>query len=714
MCRCCCRFCYPHFDSPSIFAAILDPHKGGHWSITAHIEQDELNANTTPSDPTLTPTPPPRNNRPPHRSHRPPPKPSSPEASAQRELERRYVTHKQLYHSDTNVLISRFLSDNGVGQVMDYMPAGKLSERAKRWLVRELVVVRGKMSFQVELVPAFNYARDEHRVEVEHFGCRFISRRLVMELRTTSRLDWQLTEDGKGVTCLVELNENEKEVFVFCESVRDEQGQWRTADDDVERLFRSEGPCKREPKRDEWNEGGLAGGVSHDDDVKEKKEGGDRAEQSAAEEADDGGGENCEAKARKHAEKEMELAGQAEGFKQSLGQVVWKSTASLPHSQDSDGVRADSQPAKRSSQHEEEKDIGQREQHDEGDEPAGNGVVTRSHAQQPEEAERKSKDTMNDQGEGEGVGKGDGEGEDRGEDGDVQGSILAVSLTVSELLKGLTIGYWREWISKCSYNGRWREVVYRSALVLKLMTFEPTGAIVAALTTSLPEEVGGERNWDYRFTWIRDSSFTLYAFLKLGFKEEASAFMHWISQRCEESSKQDGSLQIMYGLHGEHRLEEKHLEHLEGFRHSRPVRIGNGAYDQVQLDIYGELMDTVYLSNKQTTRTHHSTLSTRSTQTTTVSPTHRPPVPSCAVLCCAVLQVRGAHLVRLLAARAAHGRLGVRALARGGRGRVGDARWSQAVRVQQGHELGCGGQGHSVGGEEVVPGGGGQVEEGEG
>ena len=185
-----------------------------------------------------------------------------------------------------------------------------------------------------------------------------------------------------------------------------------------------------------------------------------------------------------------------------------------------------------------------------------------------------------------------------GDGSQAESTIRAVSAAVAERLKTQTIDYWRDWIGKCTYNGRWREVVYRSALVLKLMTFEPTGAIVAALTTSLPEEVRGERNWDYRFTWIRDSSFTLYAFLKLGFKEEAAAFMQWISQRCEESSKQDGSLQIMYGLHGEHKLEEKHLSHLEGYKLSQPVRIGNGAYEQVQLDIYGELMDTVYLSNK--------------------------------------------------------------------------------------------------------------------
>jgi GH15 family glucan-1,4-alpha-glucosidase len=153
----------------------------------------------------------------------------------------------------------------------------------------------------------------------------------------------------------------------------------------------------------------------------------------------------------------------------------------------------------------------------------------------------------------------------------------------TEHLKVSTIEYWRSWIAKCTYTGRWREAVYRSALVLKLLTFEPTGAIVAAATTSLPETIGGARNWDYRFSWIRDSSFVLYAFIKLGFREEAAAFMGWIAKRCEESSKGDGSLQIMYGLHGEHKLEELELDHLSGYMDSKPVRIGNGAYDQVQL-----------------------------------------------------------------------------------------------------------------------------------
>ena len=160
-----------------------------------------------------------------------------------------------------------------------------------------------------------------------------------------------------------------------------------------------------------------------------------------------------------------------------------------------------------------------------------------------------------------------------------------------------TVEYWRRWLSKCTYKGRWREMVERSALALKLLTYQPSGAIVAAPTCSLPEGVGGERNWDYRYTWIRDAAFTLYGFLRIGFTEEAAKFMEWLSARVRELNP-DGSLQIMYGIDGRHKLTEKTMKHLEGYKQSRPVRVGNGAYNQLQLDIYGELMDSVYLYNK--------------------------------------------------------------------------------------------------------------------
>jgi GH15 family glucan-1,4-alpha-glucosidase len=163
-----------------------------------------------------------------------------------------------------------------------------------------------------------------------------------------------------------------------------------------------------------------------------------------------------------------------------------------------------------------------------------------------------------------------------------------------------TVDYWRRWLNQCTYRGRWRETVRRSALVLKLLCYRPTGAIVAAPTTSLPEGIGGERNWDYRYTWIRDASFTLYAFLKLGFTEEARDFMAFLKARAlEQHSSNAGPLQIMYGIDGRHELEEFELDNLEGYRQSRPVRVGNGAAGQLQLDIYGELINSIYLYDKR-------------------------------------------------------------------------------------------------------------------
>jgi GH15 family glucan-1,4-alpha-glucosidase len=162
-----------------------------------------------------------------------------------------------------------------------------------------------------------------------------------------------------------------------------------------------------------------------------------------------------------------------------------------------------------------------------------------------------------------------------------------------------TIAYWRRWLKQCRYEGRWREMVHRSALTLKLLTFKPTGAIVAAPTASLPEQLGGERNWDYRYTWIRDAAFSLYALLRLGFTEEAQEFMAWLGARLRDRmTGESGPLQIMYGIDGRSELPEEILDHFEGYRGSAPVRIGNGAADQLQLDIYGELIDSIYLYNK--------------------------------------------------------------------------------------------------------------------
>ena len=338
-------FCCPSFDSPSVFAAILDEEKGGHFKIA----------------PTGT-----------------------------------GATHKQIYWPETNVLVTRFLSPDGVAEVIDFMPVGTNQERHEHSeLIRRVSVVRGTLHFKMECFPAFNYARDAHEINLNESGAAFHSPELSLQLSTTVPLQ----KAGKGLIAEFSLNEGETATF-------------------------------------------------------------------------------------------------------AMGEI--------------------------------------------------RGHVTDYHPFSEQESEHLFEDT---------------------------------------------VAYWRRWLSRSTYKGRWREMVERSALTLKLLTYEPTGAIVAAPTCSLPEEMGGERNWDYRYTWIRDAAFTLYGLLRIGFTDEAAKFMGWIEARASELNP-DGSLQIMYGIDGRHQLTEESLDHLEGYNGSRPVRVGNGAYGQLQLDIYGELMDAVYLFNK--------------------------------------------------------------------------------------------------------------------
>jgi GH15 family glucan-1,4-alpha-glucosidase len=160
-----------------------------------------------------------------------------------------------------------------------------------------------------------------------------------------------------------------------------------------------------------------------------------------------------------------------------------------------------------------------------------------------------------------------------------------------------TVRFWRDWIAQSRYRGRWREVVDRSAITLKLLTYLPTGAVVAAPTTSLPEQIGGPRNWDYRYCWLRDSAFTMFAFLRLGFREEAAAYLNWIHERGDMDVN-GPPFQVMYGVDGRSDLTEHELTHLTGYRGSGPVRIGNGASTQLQLDVYGEVIDAVYLAER--------------------------------------------------------------------------------------------------------------------
>ena len=169
--------------------------------------------------------------------------------------------------------------------------------------------------------------------------------------------------------------------------------------------------------------------------------------------------------------------------------------------------------------------------------------------------------------------------------------------TLDQLMS--TVRFWWHWLSASRYRGRWREVVHRSALTLKLLTYAPTGAIIAAPTTSLPEQIGGERNWDYRYVWVRDAAFCAHALLRLGFEDEATAFMNFLLTQCATPDGSPlGPLQVMYGIDGRVDLAERELPDLEGYRGSAPVRVGNGAAHQLQLDIYGELMDSVYLYDK--------------------------------------------------------------------------------------------------------------------
>lgn len=175
-------------------------------------------------------------------------------------------------------------------------------------------------------------------------------------------------------------------------------------------------------------------------------------------------------------------------------------------------------------------------------------------------------------------------------------SVSGAQDYVAESFKS-TVNFWRQWVGQANYDGRWHDMVYRSALTLKLLTSAKHGAIVAAPTFGLPEEIGGSRNWDYRYTWIRDASFTLYALIRLGYTSEAAKFMSWIEDRCQELGD-ESALQPIYAIDGRAELTEHVLDHLEGYRGSAPVRIGNAAHKQLQLDIYGELLDSVYLFDK--------------------------------------------------------------------------------------------------------------------
>ncbi|MFF4232442.1 glycoside hydrolase family 15 protein [Streptomyces sp. NPDC001820] len=337
-------YCCPSFDSPSVFAAILDADRGGAFELSAAVPADT----------------------------------------------------KQFYLPDTNVLITRFFTEDGLGEIQDFMPVTDAGEADRHRLIRRVVCVRGKIPFRARVAPRFGYGARPHTVRMLDRTALFTSEALSLTLTATVPLGC----DEHDVWTEFELSQGETTVFAL-DRVGGETPPRGCPDAEAERAFTA------------------------------------------------------------------------------------------------------------------------------------------------------------------------------------------------------TVAFWRRWLQQSRYRGRWREMVHRSALTLKLLTYAPTGAIVAAPTTSLPEQIGGGRNWDYRYVWVRDAAFAVYALLRLGFTEEAKAFMGFLTQHIERPEDgPSGPLQIMYGIDGRSELPERELPHLEGYRGSAPVRVGNDAVNQLQLDIYGALLDSVYLYDK--------------------------------------------------------------------------------------------------------------------
>ncbi|HZC53623.1 MAG TPA: glycoside hydrolase family 15 protein [Mycobacterium sp.] len=359
-------FCQPRFDSPSVFASLLDADRGGHFRI-------------------------------------------APAADT-------YVD-KQLYLPGTAILITRFMTSDGVGEVLDFMPIAGERATDRHMLVRVIRVVRGTMRFVLDCQPRFDYGRRKHKTEITRDGVTFQS------------------DDGARMTLSVLHRAGHEHEPVPLENVGD-------------------------------------GGVR---------------------------------------------------------------TVVTAHAGDVGGVLL---------------------------ETGANATAREVPAEE----------------------------------------ILS--------LMTRTRDFWRGWLGRSGYAGRWRENVERSAITLKLMTYAPTGALVAAPTAGLPEQTGGERNWDYRYTWVRDGSFSVHALLGLGYTDEARGFLTWLGDRLREAEDAIGSgapspLKIMYRVDGSSDIPEEVLDHLDGWRGSRPVRIGNAASDQLQLDIYGEAMDSVWLGDQHGLRVGH-------------------------------------------------------------------------------------------------------------
>ena len=347
-------FCAPRFDSPSIFGALLDHERGGHFRVRPTEE---------------------------------------------------VFTTRQLYFPDTAILVTRFMTEAGVGEVVDYMPVTGTVASTTHRLVRMVRCVRGQMTFALDIAPRFDYGREPHKTHMTENG-------VVFEGRAGTSMTMSLVRDPE------------------------DEPMARTQVDD---------------------QGDVHGEVTLQ-------------------------------------------AGQMRGV------VLETGTA---------------------------------------------------------------------------------------------GPTREIRVAEAWRLFDETVDFWESWLGQSTYSGRWREELNRSAITLKLMTYAPSGGLVAAPTAGLPEQIGGERNWDYRYTWVRDASFSVYSLLGMGFKEEAAALGRWLRDRVDEQAGRGGSgpLNIMYRIDGSSDLTEEVLPHWEGYRGSAPVRIGNGAADQLQLDIYGEAMDSIYAAD---------------------------------------------------------------------------------------------------------------------
>ncbi|HEU4426685.1 MAG TPA: glycoside hydrolase family 15 protein [Pilimelia sp.] len=347
-------FCAPRFDSPSVFGALLDHDRGGHFRVR-------------------------------------------PTADA--------FTTKQMYFPDTAALVTRFMTEAGVGEIVDFMPVSGAVAANQHRLVRMVRCVRGQMTFALDIAPRFDYGRESHETHLEEDGVVF-----------------------QGVRTSMTIN--------------------LIREPDDERLARAQ--------------------VDANGDV--------------------------------HAEITLN-AGQMRGMVLEVGTA---------------------------------------------------------------------------------------------------GPLRPVGVAEAWRMFDETVDFWESWLGRSTYSGRWREALNRSAITLKLMTYAPSGGLVAAPTAGLPEQIGGERNWDYRYTWVRDASFSVYSLLGMGFKDEAAALGRWLRDRVDEQAgnKASGPLKIMYRIDGSSDLTEETLGHWEGYRGSAPVRIGNGAADQLQLDIYGEAMDSIYFADQ--------------------------------------------------------------------------------------------------------------------